>query len=77
MVGCHNGLDGHESEQALGVGNEQGDLACFNPWGCKELDITERLNRTDESEQHLSEYLRIILNNQSIYPNHLLKVFSS
>ena len=27
--------------------------------------------------QHLCEYLRIILNNQSIYPNHLLKVFSS
>ena len=35
---------GHEFEQALGVGNGQGGLACLCPWGHKELDITERLN---------------------------------
>ena len=29
-------LDGHESEQALGVGDGQGGLACCSPWGCKE-----------------------------------------
>ena len=34
----------HESEQALGVGNGQGSLACCSPWGCKELDTTEQLN---------------------------------
>jgi len=28
MVGWHHRLDGHESEQALGVGDEQGRLAC-------------------------------------------------
>ena len=27
-----------------GVGDGQGDLACCSPWGCKELDTTERLN---------------------------------
>ena len=44
MVGRHHQLDGHEIEQALGVGDGQRSLVCFSPWGCKELDITERLN---------------------------------
>ena len=28
-----------------GVGNGQGGLACYSPWGCKESDTTEWLNR--------------------------------
>ena len=45
MVGWHHRLDGHEFEQALGVGDRQGSLtACFSPWGRKELDMTEQLN---------------------------------
>ena len=44
MVGWHHRLDGHEFEQALGVGDGQGSLACCSPWGRKELDTTERLN---------------------------------
>ena len=32
MVGWHHQLDGHEFEQALGVGDEQGSLACCSPW---------------------------------------------
>ena len=28
MVGWHHGLDGHECEQALGVGDGHGSLAC-------------------------------------------------
>ena len=44
MVGWHHRLNGHEFEQALGVGDEQGSLACCSPWGRKELDMTERLN---------------------------------
>ena len=44
MVGWHHGLNGREFEQALGVGNGQGSLACCSPWGRKELDMTERLN---------------------------------
>ena len=44
MVGRHHRLDGHEFEQAPGVGDRQGSLACCSPWGRKELDPTERLN---------------------------------
>ena len=36
MVGWHHRLHGHEFEQALGVGDGQGSLACCSPWGCKE-----------------------------------------
>ena len=32
---------GHEFEQAPGVGDGQGGLACCSPWGRKELDMTE------------------------------------
>ena len=38
------GINGHESEQALGVGDGQGGLACCSLWGRKELDMTELLN---------------------------------
>ena len=37
MVGWHHQLDGHEFEQALGVGEGQGSLVCCSPWSCKEL----------------------------------------
>ena len=52
MVGWHLWLDGHEFEQILGDGEGQGRLACCNPWGCKESDMTEwlkwtELNRTE------------------------------
>ena len=43
MVGWHRQLDGHEFEQALGVGDGQGTLVCYSLWGCKESDMTERL----------------------------------
>ena len=44
MVGWSHRLDGHELEQAPGVGNGQGSLVSCSPWGNKELDRTERLN---------------------------------
>ena len=46
LVGWHHLLDGHEFEQAPGVGDGQGSLVCCSPWGCKESDMTERLNWT-------------------------------
>ena len=46
MAGWHHQLDGQELEQAPGVVNGQGGLACFSPWGCKESDTTEQLNWT-------------------------------
>ena len=47
MVGWYHQLNGHESEQAPGVGDGQESVACYSPWGCKESDMTERLNWTD------------------------------
>ena len=44
MDGWHYQLDGHEFEQAPGVGDGQGSLVCCSPWGRKELDMTEQLN---------------------------------
>ena len=41
LIGWHHQLNGHE------FGDGQGSLACCNPWGCKELDMTERLNGTE------------------------------
>ena len=31
----------HEFKQASGVGDGQGSVACYNPWGCKESDMTD------------------------------------
>ena len=42
-VGWHHQLHGPEFEQALGDGEGQGSLACRNPWGHKEVNMTERL----------------------------------
>ena len=44
MAAWHHRLDGREFEQAPGVDNGQGRLACCNPWGHKESDKTEKLN---------------------------------
>ena len=41
MVGWHHSLDGHEFEQAAGVGDGQGSLEWCSPWDCKESDLTE------------------------------------
>ena len=43
MVGWHHRLNGHEFEQATGVGDGQGALACCNSWGLKESDMTDCL----------------------------------
>jgi len=40
MVGWQHRLNGHESEQALGVGDGQGSLVCCSPCSCKESDMT-------------------------------------
>ena len=41
VVVWHHRLNGHEPEQAPGVGDGQGTLECCSSWGCKELDKTE------------------------------------
>ena len=47
MVGWHHQLDGHEFEQARGVGNGQGSLASCSPQGHTESDMTEWLNNNN------------------------------
>ena len=49
MVGWHQGLDGHEFEQALGDGQGQGILVCCSPQGRNESDMTEQLNNNKKS----------------------------
>ena len=47
MTGWHHRLNGHKFEQTPGVGDGQGGLTCCDSWGCKESDMTERLNLTE------------------------------
>ena len=47
MAGWHRSLDGRESQWTPGVGDGQGGLACFDSWGRKESDTTERLIWSD------------------------------
>ena len=45
MVGWHHRLSGHKSEQTLGDSEGQRNLVCCSPWGGKELDTPEKLNK--------------------------------
>ena len=47
MAGWHHWLDGRESEWTPGVGDGQGGLECWDLWGRKESNTTERLNWTE------------------------------
>ena len=44
MVGWYHRLNGHEFEQAPGVGDGQGGLMYCSPWGREESDMTGWLN---------------------------------
>ena len=48
MVGWQHQLGGHEFEQALGIGEGQGSLACCSPWVCRGSDMTEGLNNNNK-----------------------------
>ena len=56
MAGWHHQLDGRELEWTPGVGDGQGGLACYNSWGHKELDMTERLNWTEHFYMQYYDY---------------------
>ena len=47
VVGWHHRLNGYEFEQAPGVDDGHGSLACYSPWGCKRSDMTEGLNEVN------------------------------
>ena len=64
MVGWHHQLHGHEFEQTLRDSEGQGSLACFNSWGCKKLDTTERVNnnKRKNKKKKLKTWVRLVLN---------------
>ena len=47
MVGWRHQPKEHKFEQTPGDSEGQGSLECCRPWGCKESDITERLNNNN------------------------------
>ena len=51
MVGWHHCLNGHEFELTPGDSKGQGNLACCNPWGGKESDMTEQLNNNNNIKE--------------------------
>ena len=50
IVGWHHQLNGFEFEQAPGIGEGQGSLACCSPWGHKMSHTTEWLNNHNNKE---------------------------
>ena len=59
MAGWHHRLNEHEFEWTLGVGDGQGGLVCWDSWGRKESDMTERLDWTELNT--FSEFLNSIV----------------
>ena len=47
MVGWHHWLNRHGFGWTPGFSDGQGGLACCGSWGCKELDMIDRLNWTE------------------------------
>ena len=62
MVWWYHWLNGHEFQQILGDGEGQGNLACCNPWGCKESDTTEWLNN---NQQYLGCFHTLVILNKT------------
>ena len=52
-VGWHHQLDGCEFEQTPGDSEGQGSLACCSPRGCKESDMTKRVNNNQKKRPGL------------------------
>ena len=51
MVGWHNRFNGHEFEQAPGVFDRHGSLACCSPWGHEESNnLSNRIRLKAEGE---------------------------
>ena len=80
MVVWHHQFNGHELEQAPGVGDGQGSLTCCSPWGCKESDTTEQLNWTEQAglrkgrvtSDQITNVRRIIKKARQFQKQHLL-----
>ena len=65
-------VDGRESGWTPGVGDGQGGLACWDSWGRKELDTTERLNWTELMKKCLRYWSQPRENRVSVHVSSLL-----
>ena len=61
MVAWHHQLNGYEFEQAPGVGDGQGSLACCSPWGHKGSNMIELLNSNNTTYGRQLEFLELTL----------------
>ena len=52
----HHRCNGHELGQTPGDGEGQGSLVCCSPWGCKESEMTWRLNNDNPLQGSLSHW---------------------
>ena len=68
MVGWHHWLNGHEFEQALGVSNGQGSLACYNPRG------QQRDGRDWATELNWTEHVLHFLGNNPFPTIHVTSI---
>ena len=50
MDGITDSMDMSLSKLSMGVGDGQGGLACCNPWGCKESNMTYRLKNNNSGK---------------------------
>ena len=73
MVRWHHRHNGHEFEQTLEESEEQRNLVCFSPWGCKESDMTQQLNNKKSSQMKWDRHLLLRLMREL---NGLVSVFT-
>ena len=60
MVGWHHRLNVHEFGSTPGVGDGQGGLACWDSWGHKESDMTERLNNSNNKAYGVNTVISVL-----------------
>ena len=64
-------LNGHDFEQTPGDSKGQGSLVCCSPWGHKELDTTEWLNKNDMEwwkDSSSMKHFPFVLKNFCLWP---------
>ena len=56
MIGWHHWPDGREFEQAPGVGDGQGGLACCSPWSHSQTRLSDWATTTATSKYFMVVY---------------------
>jgi len=76
MVGWHHWLNGHEFEQAPGVGDGQLVMVCWSPWDHKDSDTIEWLNWTEALEEPSESESHSVMSD-SLQPHALYSLWNS